>query len=78
MSNPDSPTWNYKVSYVDPLRTENTHLKSGQTLLTDAPTDNHGLGEAFSPTDLLSTSLAACVMTIMGICLLYTSPSPRD
>ena len=67
MSNPDSPTWNYKVSYVDPLRTENTHLKSGQTLLTDAPTDNHGLGEAFSPTDLLSTSLAACVMTIMGI-----------
>ena len=67
MSNPDSPTWNYKVSYVDPLRTENTHLKSGQTLLTDAPNDNHGLGEAFSPTDLLSTSLAACVMTIMGI-----------
>ena len=55
MSNPDSPTWNYKVSYVDPLRTENTHLKSGQTPLTDAPTD------------LLSTSLAACVMTIMGI-----------
>ncbi len=67
MSNSDSPTWNYKVSYVDPLRTENTHLKSGQTLLTDAPTDNHGLGEALSPTDLLSTSLAACVMTIMGI-----------
>ena len=67
MSNQASPTWNYKVSYVDPLRTENTHLKSGQMLLTDAPTDNHGLGEAFSPTDLLSTSLAACVMTIMGI-----------
>ena len=59
--------WNYSVVYQEPLRTVNTHLASNQTVLTDAPTDNHGLGEAFSPTDLLSTSLAACVMTIMGI-----------
>ena len=63
----DAPSWNYSVRYVDPLRTENTHLASGQTIVTDAPTDNHGLGQTFSPTDLLSTSLAACVMTIMGI-----------
>ena len=60
-------SWNYSVVYQEPLRTVNTHLASKQTVLTDAPTDNHGLGEAFSPTDLLSTSLAACVMTIMGI-----------
>ncbi|MEY3010221.1 MAG: hypothetical protein RLZZ314_863 [Bacteroidota bacterium] len=59
--------WNYTVRYEHPLRTLNTHLASGQTIVTDAPTDNHGLGEAFSPTDLLSTSLAACAMTIMGI-----------
>ena len=59
--------WNYTVSYQHPLRTTNTHLASGETVLTDAPTDNHGLGQAFSPTDLLSTSLAACVATIMGI-----------
>ena len=60
-------SWNYHVTYHDPLRTRNTHLASGRTVVTDAPTDNHGLGEAFSPTDLLSTSLAACVMTILGI-----------
>ena len=67
--------WNYIVSYQHPLRTTNTHLASGQTVLTDAPTDNHGLGQAFSPTDLLSTSLAACVATIMGI---HVESKPYD
>lgn len=56
-----------KVVYKGNLRTEATHLKSGNTILTDAPTDNHGKGEAFSPTDLAATSLASCILTIMGI-----------
>lgn len=56
-----------KVIYRGNLRTEATHLKSGNVILTDAPTDNQGKGEAFSPTDLASTSLASCVLTIMGI-----------
>lgn len=56
-----------EVVYKGELRTEMTHLKSGQVLVTDAPTDNHGKGEAFSPTDLMSTSLASCMITVMGI-----------
>ncbi len=56
-----------KVIYQGNLRTEATHLKSGNTIITDAPTDNHGKGEAFSPTDLAATSLASCILTIMGI-----------
>jgi uncharacterized OsmC-like protein len=56
-----------KVVYQGNLRTTCTHLKSGNQLITDAPLDNHGQGEAFSPTDLLATSLAACMFTIMGI-----------
>jgi putative redox protein len=59
-----------KISTVittDHLRTQATHLRSGNQIITDAPTDNHGKGEAFSPTDLMSTSLAACMMTIIGI-----------
>lgn len=56
-----------KVEYKGNLRTEATHLKSGNVIITDAPTDNHGKGEAFSPTDLASTSLASCILTIMGI-----------
>ena len=44
-----------------------THVQSGNTILTDAPTDNHGKGEAFSPTDLACAALAGCMMTIMGI-----------
>lgn len=56
-----------KVKYLGNLRTEATHLKSGQQFVTDAPTDNNGKGEAFSPTDLMSTSLANCMITIMGI-----------
>ncbi|MEO8589029.1 MAG: OsmC family protein [Flavobacteriales bacterium] len=55
------------VTYLGDLRTEAIHLRSGQRLITDAPPDNQGRGEAFSPSDLLSTSLACCMMTIMGI-----------
>jgi putative redox protein len=56
-----------KVSYLGNLRTSCTHLASGTTIITDAPVDNHGKGEAFSPTDLVATSLASCMITIMGI-----------
>ncbi|MDP3976348.1 MAG: OsmC family protein [bacterium] len=55
------------VLYLGGLRTECTHLKSGQKIITDAPTDNHGKGEAFSPTDLAATSLGTCMLTVMGI-----------
>ena len=55
------------VTYLGDLRTEATHVRSGRTILTDAPPDNQGRGEAFSPSDLLATSLASCMMTIMGI-----------
>ncbi|MDU0369760.1 OsmC family protein [Hymenobacter endophyticus] len=53
--------------YAGNLRTEATHLASGNTILTDAPVDNHGRGEAFSPTDLVCSALGSCMMTIMGI-----------
>lgn len=56
-----------KVVYLGELRTEATHLRSGQKIITDAPVDNEGRGEAFSPTDLCATSLASCLLTIMGI-----------
>ena len=56
-----------KVTYLGNLRTSCTHLASGNTIITDAPVDNHGKGEAFSPTDLVATSLASCMITIMGI-----------
>ncbi len=49
------------------LRTKATHLQSGAEVITDAPVDNHGKGEAFSPTDLVATALGSCMMTIMGI-----------
>lgn len=55
------------VTYSGNLRTTCTHLSSGKTIITDAPIDNHGKGEAFSPTDLVATSLASCMFTIMGI-----------
>jgi len=55
------------VTYLGDLRTECTHIRSGQTWVTDAPPDNQGKGEAFSPTDLAATSLGACMATIMGI-----------
>lgn len=56
-----------KVTYLGELRTSCVHLQSGTEILTDAPTDNHGKGEAFSPTDLLVTALGSCMMTIMAI-----------
>ena len=56
-----------KIVYKGDLRTESTHLQSGTVILTDAPTDNHGRGEAFSPTDMVANSLATCMFSIMGI-----------
>lgn len=53
--------------YLGGLRTEDTHLKSGNKVITDAPPDNNGRGEAFSPTDLVCASLSSCMMTLMGI-----------
>lgn len=55
------------IIYTGELRTVATHLQSGVEIITDAPTDNQGKGEAFSPTDLLATSLGCCMLTIMGI-----------
>lgn len=53
--------------YLGDLRTKATHLQSGTEIFTDAPLDNQGKGEAFSPTDLVATALGSCMMTIMGI-----------
>lgn len=55
------------VVYNGSLRTTCTHVKSNSSFETDAPTDNHGKGERFSPTDLMATSLATCMLTVMGI-----------
>lgn len=55
------------IQYLGDLRCEATHGPSGKTLVTDAPVDNEGKGESFSPTDLAATSLGTCMMTIMGI-----------
>lgn len=55
------------VEYEGELRTVCTHLRSGNSFETDAPVDNNGKGERFSPTDLLATSLATCMITVMGI-----------
>ena len=56
-----------KVTYLGNLRTECEHLKSGASFITDAPLDNNGKGEAFSPTDTVATGLASCMITMMGI-----------
>jgi uncharacterized OsmC-like protein len=56
-----------KTQYLSELRTEAKHLYSGKTLITDAPIDNKGKGEFFSPTDLLATALGSCMLTIIGI-----------
>ena len=56
-----------KVTYQGNLRTAAVHLQSNNEIITDAPIDNQGKGEAFSPTDLLATSLASCMLTIIGI-----------
>lgn len=55
------------VVYEGGLRTTCTHIRSGSTIETDAPVDNNGKGERFSPTDLMATSLATCMLTVMGI-----------
>ena len=54
--------------YVGELRTSSTHIKSGKNIITDAPVDNNGRGEAFAPTDLVSSALCSCITTVMGIC----------
>jgi uncharacterized OsmC-like protein len=56
-----------KITYLGNLQTEAIHLQSGIKIITDPPVDNNGKGEAFSPTDLMSTSLGSCMLTIMGI-----------
>lgn len=55
------------IEYTGGLRTSSVHLRSGNQIVTDAPPDNNGRGEAFSPTDLLANSLGCCMLTIMGI-----------
>lgn len=56
-----------KVIYTGDLRTVSTHLASGAEIISDAPVDNFGKGEAFSPTDLVANALASCMLTVMGI-----------
>lgn len=56
-----------KVTYLGDLRTSSIHIQSGTEILSDAPVDNNGKGEAFSPTDSVANALATCMMTIMGI-----------
>jgi uncharacterized OsmC-like protein len=56
-----------ETTYLGELRTEPVHVQSGTHIITDAPLDNQGKGEAFSPTDLLAASLGSCMLTIMGI-----------
>lgn len=56
-----------KVTYLGDLRTSSLHLQSGTEVLSDAPLDNNGKGEAFSPTDSVANALATCMFTIMGI-----------
>ena len=56
-----------KTTYLGDLRTNSTHLQSKNQLITDAPTDNMGKGEAFSPTDLLATATGTCILTTMAI-----------
>ena len=56
-----------KVTYLGDLRTKSIHVQSGSEIISDAPIDNNGKGEAFSPTDTVANALASCMMTIMGI-----------
>ena len=56
-----------KVNYLGNLRTSAIHIASDKNIITDAPIDNQGKGEAFSPTDTVATALASCLLTIMGI-----------
>jgi len=59
----------FEITYEGNLRTKAIHLESGSSIDTDAPKDNQGLGEKFSPTDLVCASLASCMLTIMGIAI---------
>lgn len=56
-----------KITYLGELRTSSIHLQSGTEILSDAPTDNHGKGEAFSPTDMVANALGSCMVSIMAI-----------
>ncbi len=56
-----------KTKYLGDLSTEMTHVRSGSVIVTDAPVDNKGKGEYFSPTDLVASALGSCIFTIMGI-----------
>ena len=64
------------VKYLGELRTEAVHLQSGTKIYSDAPKDNFGKGEAFSPTDLAATSLASCMISIMGILAMKENITP--
>ena len=55
------------VTYLGNLRTESVHIPSNEKIVTDAPIDNNGKGEAFSPTDLVASSLSSCILTVIGI-----------
>src|SRR3954462_791427 len=67
-----------KIKYTTDLHTEAVHLQSGAVILTDAPKDNHGKGEAFSPTDLVATALASCMLSVMGILSRRENITPID
>lgn len=67
-----------KVVYEGGLRTKATHLQSNTSIITDAPTDNHGKGEAFSPTDLVATALASCIVTTISIVAMREGNTPID
>jgi uncharacterized OsmC-like protein len=56
-----------KITYLGDLRTSSVHIQSGTEILSDAPVDNHGKGQAFSPTDLVANALGSCIMTIMAV-----------
>ena len=66
------------VEYLGGLRTEGIHLQSGNIIHTDAPKDNHGRGEAFSPTDLVATALANCMLSVMGIVAMKENATSID
>src|ERR1700745_946375 len=67
-----------QVTYLGGLRTESVHLQSGNKIVTDAPKDNYGKGEAFSPTDLVATALACCMISVMGILALKEGITKSD
>ena len=67
MDNTNTKPATAEIKYLGSLRTQATHLRSGTEIITDAPVDNNGKGEAFSPTDLVATALVSCIITVMGI-----------